>query len=114
MNSAQATVSIADFATSSSRVAPATRLKAGNGWMTSARTFNGVLSLIASTSSPTISPARRDQCRADEHATQAVGHQLHRAPVEVVNVASCGLSRVGSGNDDVDAFRERGGLRQSD
>lgn len=39
---------------------------------------------------------RRDQCRADEHAATAVGYQLHRAPVKVVNVASCGLIRIGA------------------
>src|SRR5262249_33408453 len=46
------------FAASSPRPSPSTRLKAGNGWMTSASVFNGVASLIASTSSPRISPAR--------------------------------------------------------
>src|SRR6266481_5938805 len=48
----------ATFAASSARLSPSTRLKAGKGWMTSASVFSGVPSLIASTSSPRISPAR--------------------------------------------------------
>ena len=48
----------ATFAASWFRLSPSTRLNAGNGWMTSARVVSGVPSLIASTSSPTNSPAR--------------------------------------------------------
>src|SRR5262249_9771385 len=40
------------------RLSPSIRSNAGNGWITSARAASGTLSLIASTSSPTISPAR--------------------------------------------------------
>src|SRR3954462_4207259 len=49
---------LATFDASSPRLSPSTRLNAGNGWMTSASVDNGVASLIASTSSPRISPAR--------------------------------------------------------
>ena len=83
--------------------------------MTSASVFSGVPSLIASTSSPTISPARgRDQRRADQHAALAVADQLERAAVKVVDVAARGLGRIGAGDDDVDASRARGSLRQPD
>src|SRR5262245_22762060 len=48
----------AAFAASAPRLSPSTRLNAGNGWMTSASAFSGMPSLMASTSSPRISPAR--------------------------------------------------------
>src|SRR5262249_14413113 len=43
---------LATFAASAPRLSPSTRLNAGNGWITSARAFSGMPSLIASTSSP--------------------------------------------------------------
>ena len=58
--------------------------------------------------------ARRDQRRADQHPALAVGDQLERAAVKVVDVAARGLRRVGGRDDDVDAARARGGLRQAD
>src|SRR5581483_7876997 len=46
------------FAARSCSAAPSTRLNAGYGWMTSASVSRGVRALIASTSSPSISPPR--------------------------------------------------------
>ena len=57
---------------------------------------------------------RRDQRRADQHAALAVGDQLERAAVKVMDVAARGLGRIGGGDDDVDAFRARRSLRQPD
>src|SRR6266851_8458498 len=48
----------AALAASSCSTAPRTRLNAGKGWITSASVRRGVPALSASTSSPTISPAR--------------------------------------------------------
>ena len=68
--------------------------------------------------SPSSSVSRAVRCHSSGArsglAATAVGYQLHRAPVEVVNVAACGLGRIGAGNDDVDATGARGCLRQSD
>jgi hypothetical protein len=50
---------------------------------------------------------RSDQGRADQHPALAVADQLERAPVEVVDVASRGLRRIGAGDDVVDASRAR-------
>jgi hypothetical protein len=57
---------------------------------------------------------RSDQGRADEHAALAVGDQLQRPSVEVMNMASRGLGRIGADDNDVDAFGARGSLRQPD
>ena len=48
--------------------------------------------------------SRRDERRADQHAALAIGDQLDRAPVKIVDVATRGLGRIGAGDDDVDAF----------
>ena len=55
--------------------------------------------------------ARSDEGRADEHSARSVGDQLERATVKVVDVAARGLSRIGAGDDDVDAFGPRGSFR---
>ena len=57
---------------------------------------------------------RGDQGGADQHAAFAVGDQLERAAVEVVDVASRGLGRIGAGNGHVDASRARGRLGEPD
>ena len=57
--------------------------------------------------------ARSDQHRADQHPVLAVADEFECALVEVVDGAPCGLGRVSGGDNDVEAFRARGSLRQS-
>jgi len=44
---------------------------------------------------------RSDQGSANQDAALAVGNQLERAPVKVVNVAADGLRRISAGDEDV-------------
>src|SRR5215211_1576289 len=53
-----------------------------------------------------------DQHRADQHPALAVADEFERAPVEVMDGAPCSLGRIGAGDNDVDAVRARGSLRQ--
>src|SRR5215218_3980024 len=55
-----------------------------------------------------------DERGADQHSALGIGDELERAGVEIVDVASRGLGRIGAGHDDVDAARPRGSLRHAD
>ncbi len=54
--------------------------------------------------------ARAHERRADQNPALAVGDELERAPVKVMDVPSRGLGGIGDGHGDVDALRARGGL----
>ena len=72
--------------------------------MTSASVFSGVPQLDRQHElAHDLARARRDQGRAYQHAALAVGDQLERAPVKVMDVAARGLRRIGAGDDHLDA-----------
>src|SRR5262245_30589888 len=54
------------------------------------------------------------QGRADQHTALAVGDQLQRATVKVMDVAARGLCRIGAGGDDIDPSGPSRRFRQTD
>jgi hypothetical protein len=53
-----------------------------------------------------------DHCRADQHPALTIGDELERATVKVMDVAARGLSRIGAGDDAVDASGPRGNRKR--